>query len=98
MSALYNRLHKDENAYTVNDLNQYESDGDAHYTYDANGNLIEKVDRQTTQRFTYDALNRLISVKIPESVIKYQYDADGRRLTKKVVKGEQTTTTTDRMY
>ena len=64
------------------------------YTYDANGNLIDKVDKGTGDRtlYTYDPENQLIKVEqftvaggtTPVLVADYRYDALGRRIEKNV--------------
>jgi len=58
------------------------------YEYDANGNMISKVDSSNpadTSYYTYDIENRLIQISNPESQISnYYYDPFGRRLWKEV--------------
>ena len=57
------------------------------YTYDNNGNLIQKTDKATneTTDYTYDAENQLIRIDLPGgSVAQYRYDALGRRIEKDV--------------
>ena len=57
------------------------------YTYDNNGNLMQKTDKATneTTGYIYDAENRLIRVNLPGgSIAQYRYDALGRRIEKDV--------------
>jgi len=64
------------------------------YTYDANNNLIAKVDRKGTTTYTYDALNRLLTVTEPDGrLTSYTFDASGNRSTETVIYGGETTVT-----
>ena len=57
------------------------------YTYDDNGNLETKTDKNTTDVTTYqwDAQDQLIQIDRPDSTtIMYQYDGLGRRIEKNV--------------
>ena len=76
--------------YSYNSFNQLisekTSDGETiTYTYDANGNLIEKRGNQVTN-YTYDSMNRLVRATIQEgnsvTTEKYGYDAAGNRIYK----------------
>ncbi|MBI5149483.1 MAG: fibronectin type III domain-containing protein [Candidatus Omnitrophica bacterium] len=70
------------------------SDGTA-FTYDADGNMVTKVESGVTTDYKYDAENRLIEVKKGGSIIgQYTYDGDGGRTTKVATVSGQTTTTT----
>jgi YD repeat-containing protein len=67
--------------------NRLLEDNEFTYTYDANGNLIKKVEKATgrTTTYSYDAENQLISVISEQgSVISYKYDGLGRRIEKNV--------------
>ena len=66
--------------YTTNNLNQYIQVGEDIYTYDADGNLIHKIEDGEAFTFTYDVENRLIQVKTPDSTWNYEYDALGNRI------------------
>jgi RHS repeat-associated protein len=61
---------------------------DAYYTYsyDYNGNLLQKVSKSsgTTTTYTYDYDNRLVQVAFPGTTAQYSYDALGRRIEKNV--------------
>lgn len=81
--SILNRVVKNGTKATINTLNQTLSQGNAHYLYDKNGNLIEKREDQKTTLYRYDALNRLIEVSLNEGFqIKYSYDAFHRRMTR----------------
>ena len=59
----------------------------ATYTYDLNGNRIQKTDGSTGTAYTYDDENRLVRVEITggtTTVITYAYDPFGRRIEKNV--------------
>jgi RHS repeat-associated protein len=65
----------------------------ATYTYDANGNLAQKVDSGVTTTYTWDAQNRLTQVQNGgNAVATFAYDPSGRRVQK--VAGSVTTTFT----
>lgn len=83
LNSRYNRTVKDGLTSSFNDLNQLLHDGEAHYTYDPNGNLIQKRNDEETIDYKYDAFNRLVEVICPENRINYTYDAQNRRLTKR---------------
>jgi RHS repeat-associated protein len=53
------------------------------YTYDANGNIITRVEGGLTYTQTFDAENRLISVTVSGQTTQFIYDGDGN-LVKKV--------------
>ncbi|MEK6713650.1 MAG: hypothetical protein AABY41_05605, partial [Nitrospirota bacterium] len=70
------------------------SDGTT-FTYDANGNMVTKVEAGVTTNYKYDSENRLIEVKKGGSIIgQYTYDGDGGRVKKTATVGSTTTTTT----
>ena len=71
----FNRLQKDDEAYTLNDLNQLSTT-----QYDPNGN--PRLFGDTT--YTYDALDRLISVENPSQRLTFTYDSFNRRLSKTI--------------
>ncbi len=68
------------------DANALVDDADYTYTYDNNGNMIEKVNKSTLEvtQYTYDAENRLVQVTKPGTAASYRYDALGRRIEKTV--------------
>jgi RHS repeat-associated protein len=76
--------------YTCNDANQlrYEVTGAVitYYTYDANGNQIEKGDGSVTTTLTYDYENRQAAYDAPGTTndASYTYSADGTRIAKTV--------------
>ena len=53
------------------------------YTYDANGNMITRVEGGLTYTQTFDAENRLISVTVSGQTTTFIYDGDGN-LVKKI--------------
>ncbi|MBI5415287.1 MAG: fibronectin type III domain-containing protein, partial [Candidatus Omnitrophica bacterium] len=70
------------------------SDGTT-FTYDADGNMVTKVEAGVTTAYTYDAENRLVKVTKNGSVIgQYEYDGDGGRTKKTATVSGQTTSTT----
>ncbi len=62
--------------YEYNDLDQMIRKGSISYTYDANGNLIEERQEQTTiAAYRYDSQNKLIWGKTEQGEASYVYDA-----------------------
>lgn len=57
-------------------------------TYDANGNLVQKITPKGVFRLVYDAFNRLSKAFTDECEVHFTYDLFGRRLSKKVIKKE----------
>lgn len=96
--AVSNRLTKNENGkgtvYSYNALNQLVQENNTVYTYDDAGNLIstEAIDKSST--YVYNASNKLIRATVmadgKTAVEEYTYNYDGSRLSKKTVKGEET--------
>lgn len=60
----FSRVGNNERNYTTDPANQLESDGQYHYNYDGEGNLVKRVDLETgeTRTFEYDHRNRLVRV------------------------------------
>ena len=57
------------------------------YTYDENGNLIQKREKATgaTTTYTYNVENQLIQIDLPDGrIARYRYDGLGRRIEKNV--------------
>lgn len=50
------------------------------YSYDANGNMTQRVVGGQTYTLAYDAENRLVSVTGPSLSATFTYDADGKRV------------------
>ncbi|HPM81482.1 MAG TPA: RHS repeat-associated core domain-containing protein, partial [Candidatus Anammoximicrobium sp.] len=65
--------------YTTNNLNQYTAVGGVEYRYDADGNLVAKIDGTDVWTYQYDVENRLVAVTGPEDTWTYEYDALGNR-------------------
>jgi RHS repeat-associated protein len=79
-----NRTGKDSLTYTVNVVNEVTalSDGTS-FTYDDNGNRIQKTKDDDTWDYTYDYANRLTKVEKNQVTIgDYVYDGNGKRLQK----------------
>jgi len=71
-------------AYKTNILNQYVQVGDTKYSYDINGNMVEKRNPTRTAFFSYDLRGRLTqAVTADGETMSFEYDAFGQR-TKKV--------------
>jgi len=83
-----NRVDSNQNGLsTFNSGNQLTGDVTFTYTYDANGNQIQKTNRATglSTQFEYDAENSLIQlVREDGRVVRYRYDGLGRRIEKDV--------------
>ncbi|KPJ58544.1 MAG: hypothetical protein AMJ46_14050, partial [Latescibacteria bacterium DG_63] len=77
--AAGNRIRTIENGvvteYVANELNQYNTVGDATYTYDEEGNLVAQIGGAYDIVCTYDYKDRLIRVVTPEGMWEYEYDA-----------------------
>jgi RHS repeat-associated protein len=69
-----------------NELNQLTEDDSCWYSYDADGNMAEKISKTTgdTIYFVWDIENKLVEVRKPGMVAKYIYDPLGRRVQKTV--------------
>lgn len=72
--------------YQYNALNQLTEDDSCLYTYDADGNMTSKINKQNhdTTTFVWEIENRLVEVKGPWVRAQYTYDALGRRMSKTV--------------
>jgi RHS repeat-associated protein len=69
--------------WSYNELNQLLSQNGTTYEYDANGNLVKKVEGGTTWTYSWDALNQLTQAfKSGIRVSRFVYDALGRRVLK----------------
>ena len=83
-----NRVDSNQNGIsTFNVANQLSEDAEFTYTYDANGNQIQRTDKATllSTQFEYDAENQLIRVVREDgSIGNYEYDGLGRRIKKDV--------------
>jgi len=76
-----NRTQDKDRTYTYNSLNQLISASDGTtYTYDGDGNLIEKTTNTGTTQYTWNGDDKLTEVVLPAGdVIKFVYDAEGIR-------------------
>ena len=79
-----NRTQDKDRTYTYNNLNQLISASDGTtYTYDGDGNLIEKDENGQITTYTWNGDNKLTEVVLPSGdVIQYRYDAEGMRVKK----------------
>ena len=72
---------------TVDNANRLTEDANYTYTYDNNGNLIQKTHKITQAAITYayDFENRLIKINLPLGITaEYKYDPFGRRIEKNI--------------
>lgn len=78
----YNRRVKNQDVYSLNELNELMRTKDAEYVYDLNGNPITKKTSKGTINFVYDALDRLIEVNQDNQKVTFTYDGMHRRTSK----------------
>ncbi len=52
--------------YTYNNGNELLSQNGTSFQYDANGNMVAKIDSTGTTRYTYSTENQLIKVELPD--------------------------------
>jgi len=72
---------------TYNTANRLLEDDTFTYTYDGNGNLTSKTDKNTSEvtTYTYDPEDQLVRIDFPDSTFaEYAYDGLGRRIEKDV--------------
>jgi len=83
-----NRTDSNQNGLSnFNLANQLQNDANFTYTYDNNGNQIQKTNKSTSAftLYEYDAENKLIRVVREDgSIVNYKYDGLGRRIEKEV--------------
>lgn len=83
-------VNGDTTEYSTNNLNQYETVGNAVYNYDGDGNLISKTEGENSETYEYNSENRLVRVIDTEgNETLYEYDPLGNR-TATVYNGERT--------
>jgi len=81
-------------AYTYDAGDRLLGAGGTTYTYDSNGNRVEKNRPNGTTSYGYDAAGRLAGVALPGSTsLTFAYDGDGNRLGKAVTSGNTTEST-----
>ncbi|MBI2354624.1 MAG: RHS repeat protein [Deltaproteobacteria bacterium] len=89
-----NRLTSAKNrSYSYGPANQLVSENGTTYSYDKNGNLVQKATSDGITIFAWDFDNRLVKVTTSSSAVEYAYDPFGRRIEKKVTESGTTTTT-----
>jgi RHS repeat-associated protein len=70
-------------SYVVGNQNQYVSDSDEQFAYDANGNLTSYTKGNTSKQYVFDYSNRMISAQITRDgdthSLQFEYDPLGRR-------------------
>lgn len=81
--SLFNRVAKDGEGYVHNALNQILQKDKEQFVYDANGNLIERIQGTKKICYAYDPLDRLIRVDQDGKSTHYVYDSFHRRLIKR---------------
>jgi RHS repeat-associated protein len=68
-------------SYSYQPFNRVVTIGSNTYSYDANGNLTQKMDSTGTWNYSWDYENRLKQVTRPDSTtVSYKYDALGRKI------------------
>jgi RHS repeat-associated protein len=79
-----NRIGTDSLAYTINSIDEVTALNDGtSFTYDDNGNRIQKTKGDDTWNYTYDYANRLTEIEANQSTMgEYVYDGNGKRLQK----------------
>jgi len=78
-------------AYTYDAGDQLLSAGSTTYSYDNDGNLVEKDTSSGISLYGYDAANKLASVSVVGGpLLEFAYDGDGNRLSKSVTSGNTT--------
>lgn len=92
--AAGNRISSTEDGvttgYTSNLLNQYETAGDASFTYDASGNMLTRTDASGTTSYSYDSTNRLTGYTTSSGdTAAFEFDAFGNR-SAQVINGVRT--------
>ena len=60
------------------------------YTYDANGNMTQRIEGGLTYTQTFDAENRLISMTMNSQTTSFQYNGDGTLVKKTNPSGTKT--------
>ncbi len=82
--------------YRTNESNQLLEDSRFIYNYDDDGNLVERIDKQTGDRhqYTFSSENELIEYRfipsgtaLPSKFVQYFYDGLGRRIEKRISEG-----------
>jgi len=81
-------------AYSYDAGDQLLSAGSTTYTYDNNGDLVEKNESSGLTLYGYDAANRLDSLSVQGGpLLTFAYDGDGNRIGKDVISGNTTEST-----
>ena len=81
-NRLASQFHRD---YSHNAANQLLSTPKAQYSYDNNGNLVNKETSEGITNYQWDYDNRLIALLLPDGIkVEFAYDPFGRRVEKKI--------------
>lgn len=84
--SLNNRLSLNGNELTYNALNQLQSNSQAEYLYDQQGNLCRKTANQKTTGYESNVLSEVIQIEnADQTKVRFIYDPLGRRLAKEHV-------------
>ena len=76
-----NRINFNGTTYSYDVADRLQSAGAANYEFDANGNLLLKLENGQETRYFYDGENRLIRVEMPDgNSVDFQYDPFGNRI------------------
>lgn len=80
--SLHNRIEED-GLFSVHDnANKLLKNKNALFSYDKNGNVIQKIEDDKTTTYRYDALDRLIEATGDHYIASYTYDSFNRRIRK----------------
>jgi RHS repeat-associated protein len=82
--SIFNRVSKNGEKYSVNDLNQITDVDEISFSYDRNGNLISESLDGVEREYRYDALDRLVEVLTERERFVFEYDGFNRRVSKRV--------------
>ncbi|SEF64173.1 RHS repeat-associated core domain-containing protein [Eubacterium ruminantium] len=95
----YNSLNQLTYEKTVNgsesgDLTAETTISETTYSYDANGNMISKINDRKVSEYYYDLYNRMIGFSDSSSEYSYTYDAEGVRRSKTCISSDSSTNST----
>ena len=76
-------------SYGYQPFNKVISTATANYNYDANGNMVSKVEGTNFWRYGFDYENRLVAASTRRQTVRYRYDALGRRVQRFIVRDKE---------